>query len=58
VEGSGRGRQRNGQRGDGDLMARQLELELLHGVKEGGGKTCENMAGEVVHELLMVQDQR
>jgi hypothetical protein len=58
VEGSDRGRQRNGRQGDGDLMPRPLELKLLHVVKEGGGKTGEHMAGEVVRELLVVQDRR
>jgi hypothetical protein len=56
-EGSGRGRRRNGRRGDGNLMPRPLELELFHGVKEGGGKTGEHMADEVMHELLVVQDR-
>jgi hypothetical protein len=58
VEGSGRGRRRNGWRGDGDLMTRALELELLDGEKEGGGKTGEHMASEVVRELLVVWDRR
>jgi hypothetical protein len=34
-----------------------LELELFHGVKEGGGKTGKHMAGEVMRELLVVQDR-
>jgi hypothetical protein len=56
VEGSGRGRRRNGRQGDGDLMPRPLDLELLHGVKEGGGKMGAHMAGEVMHELPEVRD--
>jgi hypothetical protein len=58
VEGSGRGRWRNSWRGDGDLMTQPLELELLDGVKEGGGKMGEHMASEVMRELLVVRDRR
>jgi hypothetical protein len=58
VEGSGQRRQRNGRQGDGNLMTMALEIELLHGVKEGGGKTGKHMAGEVVSELLVVRDWR
>jgi hypothetical protein len=38
-------------------MPRPLELELFHRVKEGGGKTGEYMAGEVMRELLVVRDR-
>jgi hypothetical protein len=58
VEGSGQGRRRNDWRGDGDLMTRALELELLDAVKEGGGKMGAHMASEVVRELLVVWDRR
>jgi hypothetical protein len=50
VEGSDR-------RGDGNLMPRPLELELFHGVKEGGGKAGEHMVGKVMRELLVVRDR-
>jgi hypothetical protein len=56
-DGSGQGRRRNSRRGDGDLMPRPLELKLFHGVKEGGGKMGEHMAGEVMRELLVVRDR-
>jgi hypothetical protein len=39
-------------------MARPLELELLHILKEGGGKMGEHMVGEVVRELLVFRDRR
>jgi hypothetical protein len=39
-------------------MAWPLELEFLHRVKDGGGKTGEHMTGKIMHELLMVQDSR
>jgi hypothetical protein len=39
-------------------MPRPLDLELLHGVKEGGGKMGAHMAGEVMHELLVVRDRQ
>jgi hypothetical protein len=51
------GRRRNGRGGDGDLMPRPLELELFHGVMEGGGNMGEHMAGEVMRKLLMVRDR-
>jgi hypothetical protein len=56
-EGSTRGRRRNSWRCDGDLVPQPLELELFHGVKEGGGKTGEHMAGEVMREVLVVRDR-
>jgi hypothetical protein len=37
-------------------MLRALELDLFHGVMEGGGNTGEHMAGEIMRELLVVRD--
>jgi hypothetical protein len=37
-------------------MSRALELDLFHGVKEGGGKMSEHMASKVMHELHVVRD--
>jgi hypothetical protein len=38
-------------------MFRALELDLFHGVKEGGEKMSEHMAGKVMHELHVVRDR-